>query len=312
MPKVSNDDLKAFGQAVQRARSLRGWTLDQLGNAIDPPVGKSLVSKIEKGRKDTLNSRTVGRFIKALNLDENWIDKFLHVDTTDDGDETKAERDADIIIDRALREDVTEGASEELLIQLANTYAEGTHKDRDTAYNSVRNALAAYARLKSAGLGDNSADALHNAIMAEVTALNDAGELDNAEAKLEDAERAMKAAHQDEEKRKDQQITNMLNNRIAQDRLRDRPDLAADRLIQNTRDHREGGTLFDTISKKADEWSEQGNKDGDLFTLQVALNIAKTNYETNKKKSGLTALALNSLGWSHLRLAERSSNQHHL
>ncbi|MDG1529766.1 MAG: hypothetical protein P8Q99_00295 [Paracoccaceae bacterium] len=46
LPKVSNDDLKVFGQAVQRARSLKGWTLDQLGNAIDPPVGKSLVSKI--------------------------------------------------------------------------------------------------------------------------------------------------------------------------------------------------------------------------------------------------------------------------
>ena len=236
----------------------------------------------------------------------------MHVDTTDDGDETKAERDADIIIDRALREDVTEGASEELLIQLANTYAEGTHKDRDTAYNSVLNALAAYARLKSAGSGDNSADALHNAIMAEVAALNDAGELDNADARLEDVERAMKAAHQNEQARKEQQIANMLNNRIAQDRLRDRPDLAAGRLIQNLRDHRMGGTLFSAIDKKADEWSEQGNNDGDLFTLQVALNIAKTNYETVKKKSGLAALALYTLGWCHLRLAMRSSNQRHL
>lgn len=83
MTKVSPEDLIAFGTAVKRARSLRGWTLDQLGAAIDPPVGKSLVSKVEKGRKEGLNSRTVGRFIKALDLDEGLIDAFLGTDTTD-------------------------------------------------------------------------------------------------------------------------------------------------------------------------------------------------------------------------------------
>lgn len=138
MTKVSPDDLKAFGIAVKRARSLNGWTLDELGAKVEPPVGKSLVSKIEKGRKETLNSRTVGRFIKALDLDESWIDKFLDTDTTDDGDETTAERDADRIIERAQRENVTRGASEELLIQLANRYAEGAHKDRETAYIAVQ------------------------------------------------------------------------------------------------------------------------------------------------------------------------------
>ena len=138
LTKVSQADLKAFGHAVKRARSLRGWTLDSLGAAIDPPIGKSFLSKIESGNKDTLNSVTVGRLRIALDLDESWIDKFLGTDTTADGGETTAERDADRIIERAQRENVTVGASEALLIQLANRYAEGTHKDRETAYIAVR------------------------------------------------------------------------------------------------------------------------------------------------------------------------------
>ena len=129
MTKVSQADLKAFGLAVKRERSLRGWTLDKLGEKIDPPVGKSLVSKIEKGRKDTLNSRTVGRFIKTLELDQSWVDKFLDTDASEEGDETKAERDADRIFNRLTREGITKGASEDLLIRLANTYAVGTHRE---------------------------------------------------------------------------------------------------------------------------------------------------------------------------------------
>jgi hypothetical protein len=74
--KVSPENLKAFGLAVKHALSLETWTLDELGAAIDPPVGKSFISKIEKGRKGALNSRTVGRFIKALEMDEACINKF--------------------------------------------------------------------------------------------------------------------------------------------------------------------------------------------------------------------------------------------
>ena len=68
MHKVSSDDLKAFGLAVKKARTLRGWTLDQLGAAFDPPVGKSFISKVEKGKKNALTARTVGRFINAIGL----------------------------------------------------------------------------------------------------------------------------------------------------------------------------------------------------------------------------------------------------
>jgi transcriptional regulator with XRE-family HTH domain len=217
LPNVSNEDLKAFGIAVKRERSLCGWTLDELGGAFDPPIGKSFISKIEKGRKESLNSRTVGRFIKALDLNESWIDKFLNTDTTDEGEETKAEREADLIVDRALRNDVTGGASEELLIQLANTYAEGEHKDRDTAYIGVRNALAAFAAMKAKGAVQGNADDQFHLVMAEVTKLNDAGEVDDADALLDKEERRMREAHKDEQDRLDQQVETLLQQRIDQD-----------------------------------------------------------------------------------------------
>ena len=134
MIKVSPEDLKAFGLAVKHARSLKTWNLDELGATIDPPVGKSFISKIEKGRKGALNSRTVGRFIKALEMDEAWINKFLDTDTTDESDETPAERDADRLIQMVTRYETIPQSSEHLLILLANQHAEGHYTDQSTIF----------------------------------------------------------------------------------------------------------------------------------------------------------------------------------
>lgn len=313
MTKVSTQDLKAFGLAVKRARSLKPWTLDELGAAINPPVGKSLISKIEKGRKETLNSRTVGRFIQALEMDETWIDRFLDTDASDDSDETKAERDADLIMDRAQRENVTEGASEELLIQLANTYAEGTHRDREEAYLGLRKALEAAQRIRQRGEmpPDNTGSQL-NAVMAEVAKLNDAGELDDADALLDQEERRMREAHKTEQERLEQQAAAMLARRLDQDRLRNRPDLGAKRLVADLRQNPQAGKLFWEISSKADDWREKGDKAGDLFALKVGLELAKFNYERVKTKTGLAVSALYTLGCCHFRLAKRSANDRHL
>ena len=180
MTKVSTEDLKAFGLAVKRARSLKTWTLDELGAEINPPVGKSLISKIEKGRKETLNSRTVGRFIKALAMDDTWIDNFLDTEETDDNDETKAEREADLVVDRLRREGATEGATDDLLIQLANRFTEGDHKDRETAYVSVRGALEELVSNRDIAALAGNADAQFAALMRQVDALNNDGDFDEA------------------------------------------------------------------------------------------------------------------------------------
>ena len=190
MIKVSPEDLKAFGLAVKHARSLKTWTLDELGATIDPPVGKSFISKIEKGRKGALNSRTVGRFIKALEMDEAWIDKFLDTDTTDESDETPAERDADRLIQMVTRYETIPQSSEHLLILLANQHAEGHYTDQSTTFVGLTKALEAAKSIRKRGKmsPDNTGSQL-NAVMAEVAKLNAEGALDETKDLLDDEEK---------------------------------------------------------------------------------------------------------------------------
>ena len=190
MIKVSPEDLKAFGLAVKHARSLKTWTLDELGATIDPPVGKSFISKIEKGRKGALNSRTVGRFIKALEMDEAWIDKFLDTDTTDESDETPAERNADPLIQMVTRYETIPQSSERLLILLANQHAEGHYTDQSTTFVGLTKALEAAESIRKRGKmsPDNTGSQL-NAVMAEVAKLNAEGALDETKDLLDDEEK---------------------------------------------------------------------------------------------------------------------------
>ena len=190
MIKVPPEDLKAFGLAVKHARSLKTWNLDELGATIDPPVGKSVISKIEKGRKGALNSRTVGRFIKALEMDEAWIDKFLDTDTTDESDETPAERDADRLIQMVTRYETIPQSSEHLLILLANQHAEGHYTDQSTTFVGLTKALEAAESIRKRGKmsPDNTGSQL-NAVMAEVAKLNAEGALDETKDLLDDEEK---------------------------------------------------------------------------------------------------------------------------
>jgi hypothetical protein len=307
LPKIDPDILKDFGRAVKRARTLKGMDQPTLGGMIKPPVGASFISKVEKGRKDTLDARTVGRFRNALDLDESWIDKFLDAEETAESLETKAEREADLVIDRLRREGMTEGTSDDLLIQLANNFTEGDHKDRDTAYQSVKAALETLKSSEKIAQLAGNADAQFAALMKEVDALNNKGEFDLAHDAL-----ARQAIWIREEKSRLERLSELqLEKELNQDRLRNRPDLAAARIIRNLRDFPQG-QLFSAVNTKAKEWREEGDLAGDMFALQVALALAQDNYERVKNKRPLVAAALHSLGWSHFRLAERSSGDQHL
>ncbi len=300
MPKIDPDILKNFGKAVKRARTLLGWDQPTLGGKINPPVGASFISKIEKGRKETLDARTVGRFRIALNLEEAWIDKFIDAEEIADSLETKAEREADLVIDRLRREGMTDGTSDDLLIQLANNFTEGDHKDRDTAYLSVKAALETLKVSEKIAQLAGNADAQFAALMDEVDALNNKGEFDLAQDKL-----AQQSAWLREEKDRLNRLSELqLEKELNQDRLRNRPDLAANRIVRNLREFPKG-KLFWSIRTKGMEWRVQGDNAGDVFALQVALALAQGNYERVERKKPLAAAALYDLGWCHLRLAER-------
>lgn len=303
LTKVSSADLKAFGVAVKRARSLKPWTLDKLGAAFDPPMGKSLISKVENGRKGSLGVLTVGRFIKALDMDETWIDKFLGVETTEDGDETKAEQDADLIMERAKREKVTEGASEDLIILLANQHAEGTYIDRETAYIGLRNALMAFGEMKAQSKIRGSADDQFQDVMARVAELNDLGELEDASALLEEEAKRMRQSHKVVEERHQEDWRQMVQQQLRQDRLNDDPAAAADRLIRDLIRHAPAGGVFWATSDLINEWRKRGEKQGDPFDLRVALVLANRNLKRSKRHQ--KGQALLSLGNCRLSIGER-------
>lgn len=166
--------------------------------------------------------------------------------------------------------------------------------------------------MKAKGSVKGNADAQFHAVMGQVTKLNDAGELDEADALLDQEDRRMRKTHKAERDRLDQQVATLLTQRLDQDRLRNRPDLAAKRLIQNLKQTPHVGGLFSAISAKSGDWRERGDETGDIFALRTALELAKANYDRAKNKSALAASALYTLGWCHYRLAERSSNDRHL
>ena len=299
MPIVSEDVRKDFGRAVKRARSLKPWTADQLGAAMDPPVGKSFISKVERGTKEAIDTRTVGRFIKALNLDESWIDKFLDAETGDESDETKSEQDADRVVSRLQRSGETLGNSEDLLILLANDHTDGTYRDLETAYIAVRESLRTLERMKSAGTVPDNADGQYQALMAEVYRLNQSGERDAAAEALDDAMA-----------RNEQIRAKIFQDQLDQDRIRNRPDLAAKRLIKDLQGQEGRGKLFWAVNTLSVDWCDQGQRFGDMFRLRVALALARDNYERRSKgKRGLEAAALHQLGWCYRLVGERAVSE---
>ena len=115
-----------FGRSVKRARTLNGWGHKDLAAQINPAPGRSFLCDIEKGKRD-IGPVTVGKLIKALDLDPNWIDRFLDADVSPDAEETKLDRDAERLMRLAAQDETAPETAEDLLISLAQEYALGFH-----------------------------------------------------------------------------------------------------------------------------------------------------------------------------------------
>ena len=308
MPKVAQDVLEEFGKAVKRARSLKGWQLDQLSSVMEGSnASRSYLSNLEKGKRQ-ISPPTVGKLIKALDLDEAWIDRFLDADVAPEAEETPQDHETGRLIRLKDKDPSAPEVSEDLLILLANTHAEGNHTDTFTAYTALKAALEAADRIRQRGqMPDNTGGQLQ-AVMAEVAQLNETGAVDEADALLDAEEKRMRAAHRAQKDRQDAEASALLDRRLDQDRLRNDSKAAADRLITDLRARPDRGKLFLAIDSLSGEWRERGDQKGDIFALRVALALARINWERSKNKRGLAAAALRTLGVSYLRLAERSTN----
>lgn len=303
MPEIAFEDLRSFGKAVKAARSLKGLTLDQAGfETLGRDNAKGYFSQIENGKRQ-ITSRTAGKIITALEMDPALLEPFLGEDEIAEDEVTKADTDAEKLIAKVQADDTgaVAGAGagvvtgDRLLIDLAYEFAQGDHIDLFTAYKSLRSALEAAAELKAQGnLPQNTSSQL-DAVLRRVSQMNEEGDREGAADYL-DAE----------EKRLDAEAEALFNAQLKQDRVRNRPDLAAKRLYKYTarKAHETGMKRFFAIDELSCEFRFEGDKSGDMFSLQVALELAKTNNDAASGK--YAAWALYTLGWSYFRLAERS------
>ena len=306
MPKVAQETLDAFGKAVKRERSLRGWSLDELSSKMGGTSSRSFLSNVEGGKRQ-ISPPTVGKLIKALDLDQDWIDRFLEDDIAPEAEETPVDRETDRLLRLKAKDDKTPDAPEDLLILLANTHAQGQYTDTFTAYSALKAALQAAERLRQSGEMPANTGGQLQAVMAEVAHLNAQGRMDEADDLLEAEEKRMRAAHRAEKERQDAQAKALLDKRIDQDRLRNDPQAAAERLIADLRQQPDRGKLFWGIFHLSNEWRETGDRSGDIFAIRVAIALARINWERSKNKRDLSGFALHSLGAGYARLAERST-----
>ena len=287
-----------FGKAVKRARSLRGWTLDQLAGQITPSPGKSFLSNVEKGHR-SISAVTVGRLIGALKLDEYWIDRFLEDGTAPEDEITPEDRVTESLLAQVAADDTAPPTAEALLIGLAEDISKKNFADPLAAYHELKALLEEAASLKASGqLPSNTSDQMQT-ILKRVSALNDQNLREEAAEIIEDAIRR-NAAEAEE----------LFHAALRQDQVRDDPEAAAQRVL--TRLRLEGpGDLFEAQCETFKEWYERGRDKGLSFDLEVAIRLARETVAL-ARNGNQRGMALNDLGMALQALGSRETGAERL
>jgi tetratricopeptide (TPR) repeat protein len=258
----------------------------------------TFLSDIEKGKR-SISPPTVGKLIHALDLPESWLTRFL-TDAPDEADEeTPKDREAEGLIRRAEADPEAPETPEPLLILLAEEWSGQKFTEPSLAYNALKSALQAAADMRAQGALPSNISAQFQAVMRRVAALNDAGQMDEADAALRDAR-----------ERNEAESEALFEAELKQDRLRNRPAEAAKRLIARLRASAPASGLFWAVSRLIHETHERGEQQGDPFDLHLALELA----EVNRSRANGQQLhaALTDLGICHFALGERQASGGHL
>jgi transcriptional regulator with XRE-family HTH domain len=294
---VTPEGLKEFGNHVREARVRKGWTLEALaGAALNNPDRKGYVSQIENGKRP-LSALTIGNLARVLNLPADVTRPLLFAPAPED-EVTREDRLAETLIHRN-EADTSQPQAEALVIALAYEFAGGKFLDLSTAYTGLRKALEAAAEMRAELARLHNMDARLAAVLQRVEDLNNQGLRDAAGEELDAAIKAKEA-----------ELETLHDTALKQDRLRNRPESAAQRLIKRLRDSAPPEGLFRATKRLVIETRERGEQQGDPFDLTVALNLAKANLDRVNK--GLKFAALTDLGNCHLALGELQASGGHL
>jgi len=183
LSKVAQSLLVEFGEAVLRARSLEGWQLKDLSREMGGTSGISFLSDIEKGKR-SISPPTVGKLIKALNLDEGWIDRFLGSGVTEETEVTPSDRLVDATLEQSEKTGSADrlraaGVTESAMIALAQRIAAETN-DLDKAWLELRNAIDRAVKLQADGLVNSTKGGGVDEVNKRVAELSAVGEYRSA------------------------------------------------------------------------------------------------------------------------------------
>ncbi len=191
------------------------------------------------------------------------------------------------------------GVQETLVKELARRYAPGSEGDFNAAVLGLENALQTAATMqRAARLPHNTTDQV-DAVLAEVDALNTLGQLDAADAALA----AARAEARDRIAEQTSGLMRLLDSTVAQATLRNRPDQAAQALVERlTLDT--PPDFFNALRALQDEWYVPGRDKGLAFDLQVSIALAETSVAQAQTPDQRGA-ALNDLGTALCALGKR-------
>ena len=286
-----------FGIAVKTARTApnRKWTGEMLAyEAFGNEDRKTYISTIENGRTK-LNALTVQKLAAVLSLSEIVTAPVLRAHLPE---QNQMNTDANHLRAMAAADTAAPPTSEALMIALAYEFAQGSHIDLQTAYTGLRGALQAATDMKAQLARIGNVDAQLAAILQRVDELNDKGLTDEAAERLEAAIRSKEA-----------ELETLQDSALKQDRLRNRPDAAAQRLIARLYAAAPPGGVFNATRDLLREWLEEGERLGDPFGLHVARALALAN---RHDKGPRQAPSLADLALCQLALGERDADPKYL
>ena len=293
-----------FGALIRGKREDRGWSYAQLAVAAfgDDGAGgetrKSDAQKVELGKSAKPTARTIKRFREALGLTQ------AEIDACRTPEEIELARFAKqlfaVIADAVAQSDV----SDALALELTDRYAAGNTDDFDGALRGLRRALHVAAEDRARGrLPSNTLDAVDQ-VIAKMDALNDAGQVDQAEAELQTAIRAS----EDREAQEKSARLRLHGKGIAQAILTRSVDNAViHELARLALDHPDPATRFDPLRKARRDWYERGRDKGLNFDLRVAIGLARESRAIAVGPDQIVA-ALNNLGTALKTLGARDSD----
>ena len=300
---TAGGELKAFGLAVRKARTAKGWTLEMLAHeALGNQERKSFVSVVENGRRK-LSALTIQKFARVLDLPEAIVDATLGMAPNNTADEAAVERNAEALMREveALRRELK--LSEALVLALAHEFAEGGATDRDAAITGLRRTLEVARELQIKGESGSNFGLEVDAVFKRLAELTERGELGQAS---DEANRALAAWEEEQEEVKAKGLA-LLDAGIAQDYLRRDAEAVARKLVRKSElDRAEGANVFEALSSVWNEWHDRGRDKGLNLDLEVSISVANlmVQYAESEKERGAQLIYV---GVALYTLGERES-----